>query len=382
MPATHDFSHTKLPRDPLVEKAYGLMRAALGDTPQAARTLQAAETYAQSAAQPEWTTLAALLVCNPAYLQAEKELGAGVRRRAEEVMRLIGEDAEEKPADAATADVMLARVVLHASLTQDQINGASDYIYAMMLGRLSHLRDFCTAAAQVSQSPAMAAAAGAALDGAEAALAQRVAEARAATAFALTGLPSHPLIEKAWALVRDRAQLHRPHDSLAAAFEREVAWQVHISGLPADPEVIAAALLYHSYSFDDEELARDFSPRVLALYQNSSPIGRFLPEPDDLTPQDRAAIAAIRTAGAMTAIKALLHDHRQHADEMSPSDRDDLEDEIRRQSRELSSFTLGGLLPPLLEDAARRLSHAALEEVSAARRQAAAQAAVQAPKGP
>lgn len=378
MPDPADFSQTNLPRDPLVEKAYGLMRRALGDSPQAARTLQAAEAYAQYAAQPEWTTLAALLLCNQAYPQIEKELGADLRRRTEKLLAMIGEDDEAAPVDAATADVLLARVMLHAFYTQDHINGAQDYIYAMMLGRLSHLRDFCTAASIASQSPQMVAAASAALDAAEAALALRVAEARAATAFALTGLPAHPLIEKAWAMVRDRAQLHRPHDSMAGAFEREVAWQVHISGLPADPEVIAAALLYHSYSFDDEELARDFSPRVLALYQNSSPIGRFLPEPDDLTQGDRVAIAAIRTAGAMTAIKSLLHDHRLHAGDMSPSDRDDLEDEIRRQSRELAGFVTGGLLPPLLEDAARRLSHGALEEVSHSRRQAA----VQAPKGP
>lgn len=359
MSAKRAFTRSKLPQNPQVTEAFEWLAMNVGLSSREGRAgLAAASAYARMAAEPDAEMVAALLLFPTGALPMEMgarvvSMSAGLRGFLEEgVVGLVR-------FDAAMADFILAGVIGACDIYCDEVNGRHPYMYEAMLARVLHKREVIDAAVAASQSPGLVIAAHGALDKFEAAMNARVEHARTITEFAQSGLPAHPLVEKAYNLMRDGMLRRHPHDAGAVAYGAQIAWEIYGGRDDYDPELVAAALLHEHVMDDPVAAAAALSPRVVELYVDAGKYGGRLRAQVEVDAKNAEASHMIRTAVVAVALNRALSVYPDTRLGLSMLERNALEAEIRRLSARLGSYAVDGKLPPLMEDRVDRLSRAA-----------------------
>lgn len=299
------FEKSGLMQDALVQSAYMLLQQTIGLRHADARAaLKASQLYAAKAKSPKAAVAAALLFNNHAYPAVEK-LGPAVEAYAAFAIEMAGLERAVRPqGNADHADIVLAQAIVAADAEKKEIaSGTSFYIYDVKQRLMRRLDDMIAAAAAESQSPALVAAAQAAAVALRQQQEARVAKVARDSLFAKSGLPAHPLVEKAYNDGRAhdlKACPHMPPMGLELAAARILLAEV----AQVEPDVLAALLLNQTHR-KPAEIEKAYGPRVAELYVATAPLLKsgtsYAAGADDIT----AAIRVVVTEGWLEDLKRL-----------------------------------------------------------------------------
>lgn len=266
------FEKSGLMQDALVQSAYMLLQQTIGLRHADARAaLKASQLYAAKAKSPKAAVAAALLFNNHAFPAVEK-LGPTVEAYAEFAIEMAGLERNLRAnGNADHADIILAQAIVAADAEKKEIaSGATFYIYDVKQRLMRRLDDMIAAAAADSQSPALVTAAQTAAVAMRQQQEARVDKVARDSLFAKTGLPAHPLVEKAYNDARAHDLKACPHVA-PMGLELGAARVLLAEVSQVEPDVLAALLLNQTHR-KPAEIEKAYGPRVAEIYAATAPL--------------------------------------------------------------------------------------------------------------
>ncbi len=346
------FEKTKLLRHPTVEKAYESVKAAVGlghsDVKVAVR---AAEVYSTKADKPKAEVAAALLFVCHAYPQVVDTLGPRVKSLTNFAIQMAGYHSvvQAKNGNVDQADIILAQLVVAAQEIEKEIKKSAFYMFDTMQSRIKRLNLMADFAVRAGGDAALAKAAQNALIMLDIAQSQRIDKVRCDSAFAKSGLPAHPLVEKVYEAERYHDFKVNPHVApLSLEIEMVRILMAEVDHL--EPAVIAATLLNQCFGPRAERIEHLYGPRVAELHAASAPrLGLPALDPDWVV----KGAADIRAAGMIVA----THSWRDECQRTPKKQREEVLCDIEAGARKLRALVTEGQLSPRM---ARRVETEAL----------------------
>ena len=284
-----DVKETRLLQHPTVEKAYQVMRTFFADDKSgdafAREAIRGGELISRFAAKPDPDAIAAAVLMDGMIIRYDaQQFAQSVSPKAADYLQKFYDLDIENPVFTTEAE---RQILLAASIKGlDHINGviaAPDFYDAenemyQDYRRVKQILDANEVSLQKilphTEETAMAEFALESFIRAKEALNEKVATAQAELAFENTGLPAHPFVRAVYEyMLADNLERH-PMGGYVDT-NRDIAKLLVETGATQDPEVIGAALLNQHYCEDQSVLAEKFSPRLLELFQASSPWARM-----------------------------------------------------------------------------------------------------------
>lgn len=350
------FEDTKLLRHPTVERAYDEMRKFfLEGEDFAAQAVRAGEIITAAAKNPDPDAIAAAVLLDGMIVSYQaSSFASSVSPRAAEIVQNMYDFDAENPSFAGVAEqqIVLAHSIIGLEGVHDMIR--RDALYSTMdyenVKRTLATNEKCLLKAIEGMTESgMAAVAVEKLLITKSALDDLVRRRQAELAFEKSGLPDHPLVREVYESMKASNLAGHPlggyTDTNAA-----IAKVIVDTGASSDPDVLCAALL-NQYGAGDKKPAAGFSPRIGALWAETSAWAHG--EKPASTPEGRI----IRHAAHIYFMDGMLEALQKPGQEISAYGLEHLEDMKKRLDSDIAEGANRALLPRLQagSEAARRL---------------------------
>lgn len=342
------FEDTKLLRHPTVERAYNEMRKFfLEGEDFAAQAVRAGEIITASAKNPDPDAIAAAVLLDGMIVPYQaSSFAATVSPRAAEIVQNMYDFNTDDPSfpSAAEQQIVLAHSIIglegvHDKIRRDELYNTVDYENVQRT--LAANENCLLKAIEGMTESGMAALGVEKLLITKSALDDMVRRKQAALAFDKSGLPDHPLVREVYEYMKDANIAHHPlggYTDTNAAIAKVIAE----TGASSDPEVLCAALLNQYSSLHGERKAAEFSPRIGALWEETSAWAHV-----DEKPRPTAEGRIIRHAAHIYFMEGMLESLDLPGRDISAYSLEHLEDMKKRLDGDIAEGASPALLPRL-----------------------------------
>jgi len=262
---------TTLLDHPAVRQAYDHMKSGCNpaNTTIVKKQIRAAELLSTSTKNADPDAIAACIFMFP---EALKEFSAKAAEYAAQYYAVV-EAKNTNPLSEGAKQVLFAQSIVALKDTVKKINDGTAWKYSITSDEIDGHKKSILAAADSTEQPLVQAALKQ-LQVTSTALEDLVRKTQAAAAFEKAGLPEHPTLREAYALLRTQ---ETKGDRLFAHKSDMGARLVKIlveTGASSDPDVLGAALLNQYGEKRDGALSKKFSPRLVKIYRGTTPFNR------------------------------------------------------------------------------------------------------------